>query len=62
MADVATNKQASHRYHLLERWEAGLVLTGAQSGRAIRLGDSVVVRVERVDAPRGRTDLAPVEL
>jgi ribonuclease R len=39
-----------------------VMLTGAQSGRAIRLGDSVVVRVERVDAPRGRTDLAPVEL
>jgi SsrA-binding protein len=30
MADVARNKQASHRYHLLERWEAGLVLTGTE--------------------------------
>jgi SsrA-binding protein len=28
--DVATNKQASYRYHLLERWEAGLVLTGTE--------------------------------
>jgi ribonuclease R len=39
-----------------------VMLLGAQSGQAIRLGDPVVVRVERVDAPRGRVDLAPVEL
>jgi ribonuclease R len=37
-------------------------LVGADSGRAIRLGDPVVVQVERVDAPRGRVDLSPVEL
>ena len=30
MPDVARNKQASHRYHLLESWEAGLVLTGTE--------------------------------
>jgi SsrA-binding protein len=30
MADVARNRQASHRYNLLERWEAGLVLTGTE--------------------------------
>jgi SsrA-binding protein len=30
VADVATNRQARHRYHLLERWEAGLVLTGTE--------------------------------
>ena len=30
MADIATNKQASYRYHLLEKWEAGLVLTGTE--------------------------------
>ena len=30
MPDIATNKQASHRYHLLEKWEAGLVLTGTE--------------------------------
>src|ERR687893_320375 len=30
MPDIATNKQASYRYHLLERWEAGLVLTGTE--------------------------------
>src|ERR687890_2655024 len=30
MADIATNKQASYRYHLLEKWECGLVLTGTE--------------------------------
>ena len=30
MADVARNRQASYRYHLLDRWEAGLVLTGTE--------------------------------
>ena len=30
MADVARNRQASHRYHLTEKWEAGLVLTGTE--------------------------------
>jgi ribonuclease R len=39
-----------------------VMLIGAQSGKAIRLGDPVTVQVERVDAPRGRTDLSPVEL
>src|ERR1700749_1260924 len=28
--DVATNRQASYRYNLLERYEAGLVLTGTE--------------------------------
>ena len=28
--DVATNRQASHRYKLLERWEAGLQLQGSE--------------------------------
>jgi ribonuclease R len=31
-----------------------------ESGRALRLGDPVEVTVERVDAPRGRVDLAPI--
>ena len=30
MADIANNRQARHRYHLLEKWEAGLVLTGTE--------------------------------
>ena len=28
--DVATNRQASFRYNLLERWEAGIQLTGSE--------------------------------
>jgi ribonuclease R len=39
--------------------ETGTVLIGTRSGRAIRLGDPVRVRVARVDAPRGRVDLLP---
>ena len=30
MPDVATNRQARYRYHFLETWEAGLVLTGTE--------------------------------
>ena len=30
MADIARNKQASYRYHLLETWECGLVLQGSE--------------------------------
>jgi SsrA-binding protein len=28
--DIATNRQASYRYHLLEKWEAGLELQGTE--------------------------------
>ena len=42
--------------------EEETMLVGAQSGMALRLGDPVVVQVERVDSPRGRVDLSPVEL
>jgi ribonuclease R len=42
--------------------ELETMLVGADSGKAIRLGDPVTVQVERVDAPRGRVDLSPVEL
>lgn len=49
--------------HLRGDWwdlnEAGTILTAAQSGRRIRLGDTVKVEVDRVDAPRGRVDLMP---
>jgi ribonuclease R len=37
--------------------EQGTILSAADSGRAIRLGDPVTVRVLRVDSPRGRVDL-----
>ena len=42
--------------------ELETMLIGSDSGRAIRLGDPVVVQVRSVDAPRGRVDLSPVEL
>jgi len=30
LPDIATNRQARHRYNLLDKWEAGLVLTGTE--------------------------------
>jgi ABC-type sugar transport system ATPase subunit len=39
--------------------EAGTILVGERSGNAIRLGDPVRVRVERVETARGRVDLVP---
>ncbi len=43
-------------------WELGeeaTMLKGTHSGRVIRLGDSLRVEVDGVDAPRGRVDLVP---
>jgi ribonuclease R len=37
--------------------EEGTMLIGTHTGRAIRLGDGVEVRVAGIDAPRGRVDL-----
>jgi ribonuclease R len=42
-----------------ELGELGTMLVGSRTGRTIRLGDAVAVRVARVDAPRGRVDLLP---
>jgi ribonuclease R len=39
--------------------EEGTMLVGAHTGRALRLGDSVRVRVDGIEAPRGRVDLVP---
>ncbi|MBA3437564.1 MAG: RNB domain-containing ribonuclease [Thermoleophilaceae bacterium] len=39
--------------------EEGTALIGEGSGRALRIGDPIIVAVERVDAPRGRVDLVP---
>ncbi len=41
--------------------ELGTALEADGSGRRLRLGDSVKVEVDRVDAPRGRVDLIPAE-
>jgi ribonuclease R len=40
--------------------ETETALVGRRTGRAVRLGDPIEVRVESVEAPRGRVDLAPV--
>jgi SsrA-binding protein len=34
---VATNRKARHRYHVVETWEAGLVLTGSEV-KSLRAG------------------------
>src|SRR5581483_8378057 len=39
--------------------EEETMLVGTRSGQALRLGDAVQVRVDGVDAPRGRVDLVP---
>jgi ribonuclease R len=39
--------------------ETETALVGRRSGRSIRLGDPLSVRVDRVEAPRGRVDLLP---
>ncbi|HTZ87642.1 MAG TPA: RNB domain-containing ribonuclease [Solirubrobacteraceae bacterium] len=39
--------------------EQGTILRGERTGTTLRLGDSVAVRIARVDAPRGRVDLIP---
>jgi ribonuclease R len=38
--------------------ELGTMLEDENSGRRLRLGDSIEVEVDRVDAPRGRVDLS----
>jgi ribonuclease R len=43
------------------RNELGTALEAEGSGRRLRLGDSIEVQVDRVDAPRGRVDLSPAE-
>jgi len=40
--------------------ELETMLIATQSGKRIRLGDTVTVQVEQIDAPRGRVDLLPV--
>jgi ribonuclease R len=41
--------------------ELGTALEAEGSGRRLRLGDAIEVLVDRIDAPRGRVDLSPVE-
>jgi SsrA-binding protein len=39
--DVATNRQASYRYTLLDRWEAGVQLTGTEV-KSLRTGQATM--------------------
>jgi ribonuclease R len=39
--------------------EESTMLLGTRTGRTLRLGDPVAVRVGQIDAPRGRVDLLP---
>ncbi len=39
--------------------EAETAMVGGESGRAVRLGDPISVRVAGIDTPRGRVDLEP---
>ena len=39
--DVATNRQASHKYNLLDRWEAGIQLTGTEV-KSLRTGQAQI--------------------
>ncbi len=41
----------------IDEHEVGLEET--RSGRSIRLGDTVAIHVDGIDAPRGRVDLVP---
>jgi ribonuclease R len=53
---VPVRLMRSERFDLNESETA---LVGRRSGRAIRLGDPLSVRVDKVEAPRGRVDLVP---
>jgi SsrA-binding protein len=49
--DVATNRQASFRFHLMDKWEAGLVLQGSEV-KAMREG-GVQIKDAYADVERG---------
>jgi len=55
---LPARRMPGERYDLNETETA---LVGRRSGTAVRLGDAVTVRVESVEAARGRVDLLPVE-
>src|SRR5919202_6543374 len=49
--DIATNRQASYRYHLLEKWECGIQLQGSEvkslRDGAVQLKDAYAAVRER---------------
>ena len=50
--DVASNRQASYRYNLIERFECGIALTGTEV-KSLREGNAQLKDAYAVD-PRGR--------
>jgi ribonuclease R len=64
LADVYEGFMPARRIGGRERYELDAtetMLVGARGGDAIRIGDPVTIAVDRVEAPRGRVDLLPVE-
>jgi ribonuclease R len=59
MVPVRVLAAAGARRDWWELNEEGTILSGERSGSSIRLGEPLSVRVERVEAIRGRVDLAP---
>jgi ribonuclease R len=55
---VPARRLRGERFELNELQTA---LVGTKTGRTVRLGDPISVRVEKVEAPRGRVDLEPAE-
>jgi ribonuclease R len=63
-ADVYEGFLPARRIGGRERYELDkteTMLVGSRGGPTVRLGDPVTVRVDKVDAPQGRTDLLPDE-
>jgi ribonuclease R len=64
LADVYEGFLPARRIGGRERYELDpteTMLVGRSGGDAVRIGDPVRVTVDRVEAPRGRVDLLPVE-
>ena len=67
MKDIANNRQARFRYHFLETWEAGLVLTGTEvkslrDGRAQSFNDVAVAAANGCRKAKGESPLSLAEL
>ena len=64
LADVYEGFLPARRIGGRERYELDAtetMLAGTRGGEAVRIGDPVEVKVDRVEAPRGRVDLLPSE-
>ena len=64
LADVYEGFLPARRIGGRERYELDTnetMLVGSRGGPAIRMGDPATITVDRVEAPRGRVDLLPVE-